>query len=77
MSAFPESGRSGTAKTGEMKGRFRPQADVQVQRIPVSNELLLVNVVGSCAQINNMIWVFVSGFDDELSNTLHEKRSRC
>ena len=25
MSAFPESGRSGTAKTTETKGRFRPE----------------------------------------------------
>jgi len=29
MSAFPESGRSGTAKTTEMKGRFQPGADTQ------------------------------------------------
>jgi len=28
MSAFPESGRSGTAKTTEMKGRFRPKAEI-------------------------------------------------
>ncbi len=26
MCAFPESGRSGTAKTAEIRGRFRPQA---------------------------------------------------
>jgi len=26
MSAFPVSGRSGTAKTAQIRGRFRPQA---------------------------------------------------
>jgi hypothetical protein len=30
MSAFPESGRSGITKTGEIKVRFRPQAAAQV-----------------------------------------------
>ena len=29
MSAFPESGRSDTSKTNEMKGRFRPEADIR------------------------------------------------
>ena len=28
MSAFPESGRSDTAKTTEMMGRFRPKGDI-------------------------------------------------
>jgi hypothetical protein len=28
MSAFPESGRSGTANFSEMNGRFRPEADL-------------------------------------------------
>ena len=29
MSAFPESGRSNTAKTAEIRGRFRPEADIR------------------------------------------------
>ncbi len=32
MSAFPESGHSGTAKSAEIRGRFRPKAAIEKPR---------------------------------------------
>jgi hypothetical protein len=38
MSAFPESGRSSYPKTDEMKGRFRPEAGINVKRVFAKQE---------------------------------------